>query len=108
MKRTGSDVTFSQNCVGKKKEKKIIYNFIKEKKNEFAGSFGFIRIQLTREQQLAGIRDGGSGKGLTAVHGGGWCPKGVFRNRGKMEENRYSLVAGKSRVERVERGRRGA
>ena len=39
---------------------------------------------------------------------GGRCPKGVFRNRGKMEENRYSLVAGKSRVERAERGRRGA
>lgn len=47
------------------------------------------------------------------VHGTGWmrkkgrggtrCPKGVFRNRGKMEENRYSLVAGKSRVERAER-----
>lgn len=36
------------------------------------------------------------------------CPKGVFRNRGKMEENRYSLVAGKSRVERAERGRTGA
>lgn len=35
------------------------------------------------------------------------CPKGVFRNRGKMEENRYSLVAGKSRVERAERGRNG-
>lgn len=35
------------------------------------------------------------------------CPKGVFRNRGKMEENRYSLVAGKSRVERAERGRKG-
>lgn len=35
------------------------------------------------------------------------CPKGVFRNRGKMEENRYSLVAGKSRVERAERGRTG-
>lgn len=34
------------------------------------------------------------------------CPKGVFRNRGKMEENRYSLVAGKSRVERAERGRK--
>lgn len=33
------------------------------------------------------------------------CPKGVFRNRGKMEENRYSLVAGKSRVERAKRGR---
>lgn len=32
------------------------------------------------------------------------CPKGVFRNRGKMEENRYSLVAGKSRAERAERG----
>lgn len=44
---------------------------------------------------------------MTAVLGGGWCPKGVFRNRGKMEENRYSLVAGKSRVERAERGRRG-
>ena len=36
------------------------------------------------------------------------CPKGVFRNRGKMEENRYSLVAGKSRVERAKRGRTGA
>lgn len=35
------------------------------------------------------------------------APKGVFRNRGKMEENRYSLVAGKSRVERAERGRTG-
>lgn len=40
----------------------------------------------------------------------GWtrCPKGVFRNRGKMEENRYSLVAGKLRVERAKRGRKGA
>jgi len=37
--------------------------------------------------------------------GGTLCPKGVFRNRGKMEENRYSLVAGKSRVERAERRR---
>lgn len=36
--------------------------------------------------------------------GGTRCPKGVFRNRGKMEENRYSLVAGKSRVERAKRG----
>ena len=48
--------------------------------------------------------EGGRGWG----NGGGRCPKGVFRNRGKMEENRYSLVAGKSRVERAERGRRGA
>lgn len=72
-------------------------------------SLDFIEIRLTREQQLAGIRDGGCGKGLTALLvGGGWCPKGVFRNRGKMEENRYSLVAGKSRVERAERGCRGA
>lgn len=76
--------------------------------SEFRPSFDFIWIRLTRERQLAGIRDGGSGKGLTALLGGGWCPKGVFRNQGKMEENRYSLVAGKSRVERAERGRRGA
>lgn len=41
----------------------------------------------------------GEGQGRTQ------CPKGVFRNRGKMEENRYSLVAGKSRVERAKRGR---
>lgn len=62
---------------------------------------------------------GADGRRLAVLHETGWmrgrgdggggtrCPKGVFRNRGKMEENRYSLVAGKSRVERAERGRKG-
>lgn len=80
-------------------------------------SVASIRFRLTWKRQLAGIRVASmegdwrwcpeerererkvEGQGRTQ------CPKGVFRNRGKMEENRYSLVAGKSRVERAKRGR---